>query len=134
MTSVKSHIKINSIAVVGMAGYLSDFTTTVFRMPRIGPVFIGSVLKDHGYDVRVFSEPVKRLTREHLQYIVSSDLIAMSVLTFGANRAYALARLIRQMNKTAVIVMGDVHATIMPEHCLDYCDVVIRGEGGSNYS
>ena len=129
MISVKSHVKINRIAVVGMAGYLSDFTTTVFRMPRIGPVFIGSVLKDHGYNVRVFSEPVKRLTREHLQYIVSSDLIAMSVLTFGANRAYALARLIRQMNKTAVIVMGDVHATIMPEHCLDHCDVVIRGEG-----
>ena len=129
MKSSLSHITINRISVVGIAGFLSDYTTTLFRMPRIGPVFIGSVLKDHGYSVRIFSEPVKRLTHEHLQYIVSSDLIAMSVLTFGANRAYALARLIRQMNKTAVIVMGDVHATIMPEHCLDYCDVVVRGEG-----
>ena len=129
MTSVRSHIPINRISVVEVTGFLRDYTTTLFRMPRIGPVFVGSVLKDHGYTVRVFCEPVKHLTREHLEYIVSSDLVAISVLTLGANRAYALARLIRQMNRTAVIVMGDVHATIMPEHCLDYCDVVIRGEG-----
>ena len=57
-----------------MAGFLDDYTTTLFRMPRIGPVFIGALLQQRGYNVRIFSEPVKHLNNEHLQYIVSSDV------------------------------------------------------------
>ena len=129
MHSMIPRIPVNRISVVEMSGFLDDYTTTLFRMPRIGPVFIGTLLHQQGYDVRIFSEPVKHLNNEHLQYIVSSDVVAISVLTLGANRAYALARLIRQMNEKTIIIMGDVHATIMPEHCLDHCDIVIRGEG-----
>ena len=53
----------------------------------------------------------------------------MSVLTFGAHRAYALAPLIGQMNERAVIVRGDVDATMLPEPCLDHGDIVGRRAG-----
>lgn len=121
--------RINSVAIAGMEGYLSDYTTNHFRMPRIGPVIIGSILKELGYSVKVFAEAVHKFDKQTLDQICSADLVAMSVLTYGANRAYALASLIRHANKTAVIVMGDVHPTIMPEDCLAHCDFVIRGEG-----
>ena len=101
----------------------------LFRMPSIGPVFIGSVLKEHGYQVRIFSEPVKRVTRGNIESLVSSALRAMSVLTFGAHRAYALAHLIGQMNERAVTVRGDVPATIRPEPCWDHGDVGVRRAG-----
>jgi len=121
--------RINSIAIAGMEGYLCDYTTNHFRMPRIGPVIIGSILKELGYSVKVYAEAVHKFDKHTLDQICSADLVAMSILTYGANRAYALASLIRQVNKNAIIVMGDVHPTIMPDDCLAYCDFVIRGEG-----
>ena len=35
-----SHATIRRIAVVGIAGFLKEYPTTLFRMPSIGPVFI----------------------------------------------------------------------------------------------
>lgn len=120
---------INTVAVAGMEGLLHDYTTNHFRMPRIGPVIIGSILKELGYSVKVFAEAVHKFDKKTLDQICSADLVAMSILTYGASRAYALASLIRQVNKNAIIVMGDVHPTIMPDDCLAHCDFVIRGEG-----
>ena len=53
----------------------------------------------------------------------------MSVLPFGAHRAYALAPLMGPMNERAVLVRGDVEATIRPEPCLDHGAVVVRRAG-----
>jgi radical SAM superfamily enzyme YgiQ (UPF0313 family) len=117
------------IVVVGFAGFLRDYTVTNFRMPRIGPVMVGTVLQAAGYSVRVYAESVRALDREALTRICNADVVAMGVLTYGANRAYALADLIRRVNPRARIVMGDVHPTIMPEHALQHCDFVVRGEG-----
>jgi radical SAM superfamily enzyme YgiQ (UPF0313 family) len=121
--------EISHIAIVELGGFLKDYTTTHFRMPRIGPVIIGSLLEELGYNVKVFAEAVQEFDKKTLEYICSADVVAMSVLTYGANRAYALAKLIKQINRDSIIIMGDVHPTIMPEECLAYCDFVIRGEG-----
>jgi anaerobic magnesium-protoporphyrin IX monomethyl ester cyclase len=51
------------------------------------------------------------------------------VLTYGANKAYAMTSLIKSQNPGSIIIVGDVHATIMPDHTLRHCDYVIRGEG-----
>ncbi len=120
---------ITTVAVVDFMGFLQDYISTFFRMPRVGPVLMGTILHERGLNVRVFSETVAPLDSEAIDYICSAGLVAMSVLTFGANRAYALAGLIRRVNPTARILMGDVHPTIMPEHCLQHCDFVIRDEG-----
>jgi len=120
---------IRTVAVVDFMGHLQDYISTFFRMPRVGPVLIASILHERGLDVRVYSETVEMLDQEAIDRICSADLVAMSVLTYGANRAYALADLIRRVNPAAKILMGDVHATIMPEHCLQHCDYVIRDEG-----
>ena len=53
----------------------------------------------------------------------------MSVLPFGAHRAYALAPLMGPMNERAVLVRGDVEATMRPEPCLDPGAVVVRRAG-----
>lgn len=120
---------IKQISVVGFEGFLEDYTITHFRMPRIGPVMMATILRDLGYNVRMFAEGVKHFTRANLEYIISSDIVAISVLTYGANKAYAMASLIKSQNPSSIIIMGDVHPTIMPDHSLQYCDFVIRGEG-----
>lgn len=117
------------IGIVGFEGFLSDYVITAFRMPRIGPVIVGSVLREHGYHVRVFAEGVAGIDAGVIEYLRTCDLVAFSVLTYGANRAYALADLLRQLSPRTLILMGDVHPTIMPEHCLAHCDFAVRGEG-----
>ncbi|MCG8331085.1 MAG: radical SAM protein [Chitinophagales bacterium] len=121
--------EIKKVAVVGFAGFLKDYTVTFFRMPRIGPVMMATLIRDYGCEVKMFAEGVKPIDKFAIEYICSADLVAMSVLTYGANRAYAMASLIKMKNPNAIIVMGDVHPTIMPEHSLRYSDYVIRGEG-----
>jgi radical SAM superfamily enzyme YgiQ (UPF0313 family) len=120
---------IRNIAVVGFEGFLEDYTITHFRMPRIGPVMMATIMRDLGYTVKMFAEGVKHFTRKDLDYIISADMVAISVLTYGANKAYAMTSLIKSQHPASIIVIGDVHATIMPSHTLQHCDFVIRGEG-----
>lgn len=121
--------RLNKIAVVGFAGFLADFTITHFRMPRIGPVMMATLLRDRKYEVKMFAEGVKPFDEYTISYICSADVVAISVLTYGANRAYALISLIRMQNPESIIIMGDVHPTVLPEDSLRYCDYVVRGEG-----
>ncbi len=63
---------------------------------------------------------------EKLPERINSDIIAFSVETFTAKRAYILAR----KYKTAgnIIVMGGFHAAVMPDEMLKYADSVIIGD------
>ena len=121
--------RIRQAVVLDFLGELRDYVSTFFRMPRVGPVLIGTILREQGLSVRVFSEAVEEFGAETAAAIKDAQLVAMSVLTYGANRAYAMAAVVRRLNPDALIVMGDVHPTIMPEHCLRHCDFVVRDEG-----
>ncbi|MCC6624766.1 MAG: B12-binding domain-containing radical SAM protein [Deltaproteobacteria bacterium] len=117
------------VAVVGVRGSIDDSIQTGFRMPRYGPVAVGSLLASAGHRVDIYDEGVRELDGSAVEALIRADVVAMSVLTYGANRAYALASETRRRNPSAVIVMGDVHATLMPEHALRYADFIIRAEG-----
>jgi len=58
---------------------------------------------------------------------VSADIVAMSPLTSGINRAYRVADILRQ--RGIICVIGGAHATAMPEEALDHFDAVFLGEG-----
>jgi len=58
---------------------------------------------------------------------IEADLVAMSVLTCGITRAYAVADRLRERGITCVI--GGAHATALPEEALEHFDSVIQGEG-----
>ncbi len=55
-----------------------------------------------------------------------ADLVAMTVETYTARRAYQLARAFRQ-NGTPV-VMGGYHPTLLPEETLLHADCIVRGD------
>lgn len=57
---------------------------------------------------------------------LSADVVAMTVDTFSAKRAYVLAEKYKKENKT--VIMGGFHPTMMPDECLAYADAVIIGE------
>lgn len=55
------------------------------------------------------------------------DLVGITSMTYTIERAERIARAVRQ--RGATVVVGGVHATIMPEHVAPFADVTSVGEG-----
>ncbi|NJD03862.1 MAG: B12-binding domain-containing radical SAM protein [Ruminiclostridium sp.] len=68
------------------------------------------------YDDRIEEIPINQDT----------DIVAISVETFTARRAYQLAAEFRK--RGIYVVMGGYHPTFLPEEALNYSDTVIIGE------
>lgn len=63
---------------------------------------------------------------ETLPENLDAEVVAMTVDTFSARRAYFLAEKYRKANKT--VIMGGFHPTMVPDECLHYADAVVVGE------
>lgn len=63
---------------------------------------------------------------EKLPERIDSDIIAFSVETYTAKRAYILAK--KYKTDHNIIVMGGFHASVMPEEMLRYADTVLIGD------
>lgn len=63
---------------------------------------------------------------ERLPETLDADILAFSVETFTAKRAYILARKYRRPGMT--IVMGGFHASVCAEEMLSYADTVLIGD------
>ena len=63
---------------------------------------------------------------ETLPERIDSDVIALSVETFAALRAYDIAR--KYKTDKNRIVMGGFHPSAMPDEALEYCDTVLVGD------
>lgn len=96
---------------------------TRFRLPRLGPLMLGSVLARAGHDVRVLFEEAHGLDWKRLS---ASDLVGISTVTSTAPRAYSLAYRLRTAG--VPVVLGGVHPTMLPDEALDHAEWVLRGE------
>jgi radical SAM superfamily enzyme YgiQ (UPF0313 family) len=57
---------------------------------------------------------------------LDANVVAMTVDTFSAKRAYFLAEKYKKENK--IVIMGGFHPTMVPDECLKYADAVVVGE------
>jgi radical SAM superfamily enzyme YgiQ (UPF0313 family) len=87
-------------------------------------------------DVKLLDYTVEKfspgLYRKELQDF-RPEIVGISVLTLNYPSGRLLAQLTRDFNPTILIIMGGVHATMKPEKCLNYCDIVVRGEGEETF-
>lgn len=72
------------------------------------------------YHVEFYDENI-----EDIPLDLDTDLIAISVQTFTARRAYILADEYRK--KGIPVVMGGFHPSIMPDEVLEHCDSMVIG-------
>jgi radical SAM superfamily enzyme YgiQ (UPF0313 family) len=63
---------------------------------------------------------------EHIPFDEPTDLVAISVETYTAKRAYQIASEYRKRN--IPVVMGGFHATLCPQEVSQYADAVVIGE------
>lgn len=63
---------------------------------------------------------------EAIPYDEPTDLVAISVETYTAKRAYQIASEYR--SRGVPVVMGGFHATLCPEEVMQYCESIVLGE------
>lgn len=87
------------------------------------PLLFGIIksLTPNRHEIDFIDERAERLPEK-----INSDIIAFSVETFTAKRAYILAK--KYKTDDNIIVMGGFHAAVMPDEMLKYADSVIIGD------
>jgi len=89
-------------------------------IPLLGPVYLGTILRNRGHEVQIYKEDIRVPDYASLK----SDIIGISILTSTAKRGYEIAR---KFPKEKVII-GGVHASLLPEEALRYAGRVVVGE------
>ncbi|MFA5148249.1 MAG: radical SAM protein [Candidatus Omnitrophota bacterium] len=89
-------------------------------MPLLGPIYLGTILKARGHEVEIYNEDILRPDYGKLE----ADLIGISILTSTAKRGYEIAdRFPREK-----VIMGGVHASLLPEEAIKHARQVVIGE------
>ena len=81
-----------------------------------------STLTPPGIERVLYDERVEKIDFEH-----RTDLVAISVQTFTARRAYNIAERFRR--RGIPVVMGGFHPTLVPDEAARYADSLVLGEG-----
>ena len=73
-------------------------------------------------EVRFYDDRV-----EEIPYDEPTDLVAISMETYSAQRAYDIMEEYHKRGRK--VVAGGFHPTLMPEECLEHADAIIIGDG-----
>ncbi|MCP4679715.1 MAG: B12-binding domain-containing radical SAM protein [Deltaproteobacteria bacterium] len=90
--------------------------------PGFPPLSLGYVaaLTPDDWDVEMLDENFELATFRQC------DLVGITAFTATANRAYQVAKIFR--DKDVPVVMGGIHASMMPDEALQHVDAVVIGE------
>jgi radical SAM superfamily enzyme YgiQ (UPF0313 family) len=91
---------------------------------RMEPLSLGVLagLTPPGVDCRLFDDRI-----DEIDYDEPTDLVAINVETFTARRAYEIAAEYRA--RKVPVVMGGMHATLLPDEVAGHADAVYSGDG-----
>jgi len=107
------------------------FNAWIAHWPLLGPIVLATILDRQGYDVAIYNENISGPLDANPSAqadICSADVVGITTMTATANRAYQLARLIKEASAGTTIVFGGAHATFLPDEAIQYGDVVVCGE------
>lgn len=93
-------------------------------IPRLGSVLLATIMRNKGYDVRVYVEDI---TPIDMREVLSADLVGISALTSTAPQSYRLADRVRAGG--IPVALGGTHVTFLPEEGIQHADFVVKGEG-----
>ncbi len=100
---------------------IPPFLEISFReAPLTATMLAALVPTDLDFDITICDESVSRVPQDHY-----FDLVAISVITGTAYNGYRWADFFRKKGSTVVI--GGVHATLLPEEAAKYADSIVIG-------
>ncbi|MBI5534123.1 MAG: B12-binding domain-containing radical SAM protein [Deltaproteobacteria bacterium] len=116
----------NRVVIVEPSGAADNVFSRYMKLPLLGPVILGTVLRDAGFQVRILNESI--LGRPVGPSDLDADFLLVGGLTCSALRGQEIARMYRHWYPKGRVIMGGIHATFMPEEALVVADHVVTGE------
>jgi radical SAM superfamily enzyme YgiQ (UPF0313 family) len=108
----------------------SGSETNVFEnfvcLPLTGSLYLGTILHNLGHDVRIYHEGI--LKKPFDPFVNEADIYCISSLTVNANRSKLLAGSIRHIYPDAKIIVGGIHAALVPTDFFEIADHIVSGE------
>lgn len=120
----------NVVLIEPMGGFI---TYQYLRLPLLGLLYLGTILKKHGHNVTILAESdapiVDKKTKRLHPRIMDADFVGLSTMTYAAERAYEIADAIKRVRPSIKTIIGGPHSTFMPDEALRHADYVVKGEG-----
>lgn len=109
-------------------------TIGTITQPHMGLAYIGAVLEKEGYNISLIDMDFDGTSYDRLGEIIrlqSIDIIGITATTPVVKSAIQAARAVKIANPAVKVVIGGIHATIMPQSFTaeSSIDFVVRGEG-----
>ena len=115
-----------TVAFIEPAGGESNVFENYMRLPLMGTLYLGTILDEAGYPVRIYNENV--MPHRIDPFDIDADVYCISALTVSSTRAHLLALEFRRIRPDARIIVGGIHASLLPETFVDVADHVVYGE------
>ncbi|MDP8217216.1 MAG: radical SAM protein [Candidatus Theseobacter exili] len=119
-------MKKKSVVFIETTGNRTNVFDNYMRLPLMGSLYLGTILHNQGYDVRIFNENI--LGREIDPFEIQADVFCITALTISANRAKLLASQFKKIYPDSKVIVGGIHASLLPEEFTDVADHVVLGE------
>jgi radical SAM superfamily enzyme YgiQ (UPF0313 family) len=119
-----------SVVFIEPAGASSSVFENYMKLPLTGTLYLGTILHDAGYHVRIYNESV--LAERIDPFTISADVYCISALTTSSVRAKALANQIRRIYPSSRIIIGGIHASLLPQDFEEVADCIVQGESEKN--
>jgi radical SAM superfamily enzyme YgiQ (UPF0313 family) len=115
-----------SVVFIEPTGHIANVFENYMRLPLMGSLYLGTILHNHGHEVRILNENI--LGREIDPFEIQADVFCLTALTVSANRAKFLAGQLRMVYPDAKIIVGGIHASLLPDEFTGVADHVVVGE------
>lgn len=123
-----------TVLFVEPRGSESNVFSHFMGIPLLGPVYLATIARDHGYAASVFNENVvgREIRDDELARV---DWLCLSCLTATADRGKRIARRYHEVRRArglpAHSAIGGIHASMLPDDVAPHFDHVAVGEGES---
>jgi radical SAM superfamily enzyme YgiQ (UPF0313 family) len=119
--------KRKKVVFVEPRGNKDNVFSKFMTLPLMGPIYLATILKKRGHDVRVLNEHLLR--RDVSLADLDADVLCLSMITSTANRGYKIARTFKLQNPAGKVIIGGIHASMLPDEAGQFADHVVIGEG-----
>ncbi|MFH1063690.1 MAG: radical SAM protein [Candidatus Woesearchaeota archaeon] len=116
-----------NVVFVEPRGNDANFFSKYMTLPLMGPIYLATILKKRGHRVKVLNEHL--LGRDVNLKDLCADVLCLSMLTSTANRGYSIARMFKAQNPGGKVIIGGIHASMLPDEAAQFADHVVVGEG-----
>ncbi|MCS7103573.1 MAG: B12-binding domain-containing radical SAM protein [Candidatus Korarchaeum sp.] len=105
----------------------------------LGLAYLASIAREEGYEVNIFDFSSLNSDLDSSRSLLKGfdpDVIGISSTTPATYDAYEIARISKELNENAIVIVGGPHTTFLPTYTLRNCpfiDVVVRGEGEESF-